>query len=89
MGHVYKNWTFNGVNMGKMPAYIADKMDAVASNTDQPGRKYGGAKFNIARFEYIPMRGVRLKAEYGFGAKDMGGRKMDNVLYLEAQAYFK
>lgn len=89
MGHVYKNWTFNGVNMGKMPAYIADKMDAVASNTDHPGRKYGGAKFNIARFEYIPMRGVRLKAEYGFGAKDMGGRKMDNVLYLEAQAYFK
>lgn len=92
MGHVYKHWKFNGVDMGKMPAYLADKMNAyVAASTDgsDPDKhNYGGAKFNLARFEYVPMKGLKLKAEYGFKAEDMGDRKMENVWYVEAQAFF-
>lgn len=92
MGHVYKHWNFNGIDMGKMPAYLADKMNAyVAANTDgsDPDKhNYGGAKFNLARFEYVPMKGLKLKAEYGFKAEDMGDRKMENVWYVEAQAFF-
>ena len=92
MGHVYKHWKFNGIDMGKMPAYLADKMNAyVAASTDgsDPDKhNYGGAKFNLARFEYVPMKGLKLKAEYGFKAEDMGDRKMENVWYVEAQAYF-
>lgn len=88
MGHVYKHWNFNGVDMGKMPAYLADKMNAVAAGTDSPEKNYGGAKFNLARFEYVPMKGLKLKAEYGFRAEDMGDRKMENVWYVEAQAFF-
>lgn len=92
MGHVYKHWKFNGVDMGKMPAYLADKMNAyVAASTDgsDPDKhNYGGAKFNLARFEYVPMKGLKLKAEYGFRAEDMGDRKMENVWYVEAQAFF-
>ena len=88
MGHVYKHWNFNGVDMGKMPAYLADKMNAVAADTDSAEKNYGGAKFNLARFEYVPMKGLKLKAEYGFRAEDMGDRKMENVWYVEAQAFF-
>lgn len=88
MGHIYKHWIFNGIDMGKMPAYLADKMNAVAAGTDSPEKNYGGAKFNLARFEYVPMKGLKLKAEYGFRAEDMGDRKMENVWYVEAQAYF-
>lgn len=92
MGHVYKHWKFNGIDMGKMPAYLADKMNAyVAASTDgsNPDKhNYGGAKFNLARFEYVPMKGLKLKAEYGFKAEDMGDRKMENVWYVEAQAFF-
>lgn len=88
MGHIYKHWIFNGIDMGKMPAYLADKMNAVAAGTDSPEKNYGGAKFNLARFEYVPMKGLKLKAEYGFRAKDMGDRKMENVWYIEAQAFF-
>lgn len=88
MGHVYKHWNFNGVDMGKMPAYLADKMNAVAAGTDSDEKNYGGAKFNLARFEYVPMKGLKLKAEYGFKAEDMGDRKMENVWYVEAQAFF-
>lgn len=92
MGHVYKHWKLNGVDMGKMPAYLADKMNAyVAASTDgsDPDKhNYGGAKFNLARFEYVPMKGLKLKAEYGFRAEDMGDRKMENVWYVEAQAFF-
>lgn len=89
MGHVYKHWNFNGVDMGKMPAYLADKMNAVAATgTDSAEKNYGGAKFNLARFEYVPMKGLKLKAEYGFRAEDMGDRKMENVWYVEAQAFF-
>ena len=92
MGHVYKHWKFNGIDMGKMPAYLADKMNAyVAASTDgsDPDKhNYGGAKFNLARFEYVPMKGLKFKAEYGFKAEDMGDRKMENVWYVEAQAFF-
>ena len=88
MGHIYKHWIFNGIDMGKMPAYLADKMNAVAAGTDSPEKNYGGAKFNLARFEYVPMKGLKLKAEYGFRAEDMGDRKMENVWYIEAQAFF-
>lgn len=88
MGHIYKHWIFNGIDMGKMPAYLADKMNAVAAGTDSPEKNYGGAKFNLARFEYVPMKGLKLKAEYGFRAEDMGDRKMENVWYVEAQAFF-
>ena len=88
MGHIYKHWIFNGIDMGKMPAYLADKMNAVAAGTDTTDSNYGGAKFNLARFEYVPMKGLKLKAEYGFRAEDMGDRKMENVWYIEAQAFF-
>ena len=88
MGHIYKHWIFNGIDMGKMPAYLADKMNAVAAGTDSPEKNYGGAKFNLARFEYVPMKGLKIKAEYGFRAEDMGDRKMENVWYIEAQAFF-
>lgn len=88
MSHIYKHWIFNGIDMGKMPAYLADKMNAVAAGTDSPEKNYGGAKFNLARFEYVPMKGLKLKAEYGFRAEDMGDRKMENVWYVEAQAFF-
>lgn len=92
MGHVYKHWNFNGVDMGKMPAYLADKMNAYAAastdGSDPDKHNYGGAKFNLARFEYVPMKGLKLKAEYGFKAEDMGDRKMENVWYVEAQAFF-
>lgn len=86
MGHVYKHWKFHGIDMGKMPAYLADKMNA--AGTEAEDSNFGGAKFNLARFEYVPMKGLKLKAEYGFKAEDMGDRKMENVWYVEAQAYF-
>lgn len=38
MGHIYKHWIFNGIDMGKMPAYLADKMNAVAAGTDSRKR---------------------------------------------------
>lgn len=88
MGHIYKHWKLNGVDMGKMPAYLADKINAAAAGTDSDEKNYGGAKFNLARFEYVPMKGLKLKAEYGFKAEDMGDRKMENVWYVEAQAFF-
>lgn len=86
MGHVYKHWKFHGIDMGKMPAYLADKMNA--AGTEAEDSNYGGAKFNLARFEYVHMKGLKLKAEYGFKAEDMGDRKMENVWYIEAQAFF-
>lgn len=86
MGHVYKHWKFHGIDMGKMPAYLADKINA--AGTEAEDSNFGGAKFNLARFEYVPMKGLKLKAEYGFKAEDMGDRKMENVWYIEAQAFF-
>ncbi len=84
-GHVYKNWNGTGK---RMPAYFADKMDAILNDTDH-GQKFGGAKFCLAKAAYVPMRGLIIEAEYGFNAKDMGGRKMDDMLLLKATAYIK
>ena len=53
------------------------------------GKNYGGAKFFLAKASFVPMRGLIIDAEYGFNAKDMGGRKMDNMFMLKATAYLK
>ena len=75
--------------MGKTPAYIADKLDAMANGTDSPDKKYGGAKFYLAKAEFVPMKGLIIEADYGFNAKDMGNKKMDNMFMLKATAYIK
>ena len=84
MGHVYSNWKGR-----KMPAYFADKLDAILNGTDSPDKKYGGAKFYLAKASFVPMRGLLVEANYGFNAKDMGGKKMDNMFMLKATAYIK
>lgn len=84
MGHVYSNWKGR-----KMPAYFADKLDEILSGTDSPDKKYGGAKFYLAKASFVPMRGLLVEANYGFNAKDMGGKKMDNMFMLKATAYIK
>lgn len=84
-GHVYKNW--NGM---KMPAYFADKMDALTDgDPSNDNNNFGGAKFYLAKASFIPMRGLLVEANYGFNAKDMGGKKMDNMFMLKATAYIK
>ena len=84
-GHMYKNWNGTGK---RMPSYFADKIDAVLNDNDN-GQQFGGAKFYLAKAAYVPMRGLILEAEYGFHAKDMGGKKMDDMLLLKATAYIK
>ena len=84
MGHVYANW-----HGKRMPAYIADKLDAVLDGTDNPQRNYGGAKFYLAKVQYVPVKGLILEAQYGFGAEDMGGRKMDNIFRIQATMFYK
>lgn len=84
MGHVYSDWKGR-----KMPAYFADKLDAILNGTDSPDKKYGGAKFYLAKASFVPMRGLLVEANYGFNAKDMGGKKMDNMFMLKATAYIK
>lgn len=84
MGHVYSDWRGR-----KMPAYFADKLDAILSGTDSPDKKYGGAKFYLAKASFVPLRGLLVEANYGFNAKDMGGKKMDNMFMLKATAYIK
>ncbi len=83
MGHVYGSWR----GRRNVPAYIADKMDAVLNGTDSPDANYGGAKFFLAKASYVPMKGLIIDAEYGFGAKDMGGRKMDDMFMLRITGY--
>ena len=86
MGHVYKNWH----GLGKMPAYFADKMDALTDgDKSNDHNKFGGAKFFLAKAQYVPMKGLIIEADYGFNAKDMGGKKMDNMFLLKATAYIK
>ena len=86
MGHVYRNWH----GMKNVPAYIADVMDDTAKYGGKiDGKNYGGAKFFLAKASFVPMRGLIIDAEYGFNAKDMGGRKMDNMFMLKATAYIK
>lgn len=84
MGHVYSDWRER-----KMPTYFADKLDAILNGTDSPDKKYGGAKFYLAKASFVPMRGLLVEANYGFNAKDMGGKKMDNMFMLKATAYIK
>ncbi len=84
MGHIYTDWRGR-----KMPAYFADKLDATLNGTDSPDKKYGGAKFYLAKASFVPMRGLLVEANYGFNAKDMGGKKMDNMFMLKATAYIK
>lgn len=84
MGHVYSDWRGR-----KMPAYFADKLDATLNGTDSPDKKYGGAKFYLAKASFVPMRGLLVEANYSFNAKDMGGKKMDNMFMLKATAYIK
>lgn len=84
-GHVYKNW--NGM---KMPAYFADKMDTLTDgDPSDDNNNFGGAKFYLAKASFVPMRGLLVEANYGFNAKDMGGKKMDNMFMLKATAYIK
>lgn len=86
MGHVYKNWH----GMKNVPAYFADKMDALTDgNPANDHNNFGGAKFFLAKATYVPMKGLIVEADYGFKAKDMGGKKMDNMLMLKATAYIK
>lgn len=86
MGHVYKDWH----GMKNVPAYIADVMgDTAKYGGKVDGKNYGGAKFFLAKASFVPMRGLIIDAEYGFNAKDMGGRKMDNMFMLKATAYIK
>ena len=86
MGHVYKNWH----GMKNVPAYFADKMDALTDGTPANDHKnFGGAKFFLAKASYVPMKGLIVEADYGFNAKDMGGKKMDNMFMLKATAYIK
>lgn len=86
MGHVYKNWH----GMKNVPAYFADKMDALTDgNPANDHNNFGGAKFFLAKAAYVPMKGLIVEADYGFKAKDMGGKKMDNMLMLKATAYIK
>ena len=86
MGHVYKNWH----GMKNVPAYFADKMDALTDgNTANDHNNFGGAKFFLAKASYVPMKGLIVEADYGFNAKDMGGKKMDNMFMLKATAYIK
>lgn len=86
MGHVYKNWH----GMKNVPAYFADKMDALTDgNPANDHNNFGGAKFFLAKASYVPMKGLIVEADYGFNAKDMGGKKMDNMFMLKATAYIK
>lgn len=84
MGHVYNNWRGQ-----RMPAYIADYLDDLAEGKDTTARKYGGAKFFLAKAQYVPKKGLILEANYGFGAKDMGNRKMENMFRFTATMYYK
>lgn len=85
MGHVYSDWRGR-----KMPAYFADKMDALTDrDPSNNNNNFGGAKFYLAKASFVPMRGLLVEANYGFNAKDMGGKKMDNMFMLKATAYIK
>lgn len=86
MGHVYKSWH----GMKNVPSYFANKMDALTDgNPANDHNNFGGAKFFLAKASYVPMKGLIVEADYGFNAKDMGGKKMDNIFMLKATAYIK
>lgn len=84
-GHVYRDWH----GRGRMPAYIADYIDDVMDGTYDPNTNYGGAKFFLAKAQYVPKKGLILEANYGFHARDMGDRKMDNMFRFTATMFYK
>ena len=97
MAHVYKDWTpaYAKTSLGKMPAYFADKFDnQIKAKTWEEIVKakttpVGGAKFFLAKAQYVPIKGLILEASYGFNATDMGGKQMDNIFRIQATAYIK
>lgn len=97
MAHVYKDWTpaYAKTSLGKMPAYFADKFDnQLKAKTIEEIEKAkatpsGGAKFFLAKAQYVPIKGLILEASYGFNATDMGGKQMDNIFRIQATAYIK
>lgn len=97
MAHVYKDWTpaYASTSLGKMPAYFADKFDnkIKAKTLDEFNKAEatpsGGAKFFLAKAQYVPIKGLILEASYGFNATDMGGKQMDNIFRIQATAYIK
>ena len=97
MAHVYKDWTpaYAKTSLGKMPAYFADKFDnQIKAKTIEDIVKAkttpsGGAKFFLAKAQYVPIKGLILEASYGFNATDMGGKQMDNIFRIQATAYIK
>lgn len=97
MAHVYKDWTpaHASTSLGKMPAYFADKFDnkIKAKTLDEFNKAEatpsGGAKFFLAKAQYVPIKGLILEASYGFNATDMGGKQMDNIFRIQATAYIK
>lgn len=51
-------------------------MDALTDgNPANDHKNFGGAKFFLAKASYVPMKGLIVEADYGFNAKDMGGKK--------------
>ncbi|WP_276945936.1 S-layer homology domain-containing protein [Dialister micraerophilus] len=97
MAHVYKDWIpeHASTSLGKMPAYFADKFDnKIKAKTMEELDKAiatpsGGAKFFLAKAQYVPIKGLILEASYGFNATDMGGKQMDNIFRIQATAYIK
>lgn len=97
MAHVYKDWipACAKTSLGKMPAYFADKFDnQIKATTPEELAKAiatpsGGAKFFLAKAQYVPIKGLILEASYGFNATDMGGKQMDNIFRIQATAYIK
>ena len=93
MAHVYKDWVPALTDPGKpenhyknMPAYFADSFD---NKLRGKNTKAGGAKFFLAKAQYVPIKGLILEASYGFNATDMGGKQMDNIFRIQATAYIK
>ena len=97
MAHVYKDWIpeHASTSLGKMPAYFADKFDnKIKAKTMEELDKAiatpsGGAKFFLAKAQYVPIKGLILEASYGFNATYMGGKQMDNIFRIQATAYIK
>lgn len=97
MAHVYKDWIpeHASTSLGKMPAYFADKFDnqvkakSLAELNKAATTPVGGAKFFLAKAQYVPIKGLILEASYGFNATDMGGKQMDNIFRIQATAYIK
>lgn len=89
MGAIYKNQTLNMATPygnasynGNLPAYIIDKIN-------NPNQKAGGAKFYLAKMQYVPTKGVLMELSYGFKAENMAGHKLGNIFRFQTSIYFK